>query len=687
MTKHDFLFELGCEELPAMILPKLSNALGELVAQGLTDANLSFAKPQLFATPRRLAIFVPELESEQASKTVERQGPSASAAFDKDGTPTLACLGFAKSCGVSADKLEVRDTAKGKRVFCKVKNPGEKTLNLLPSLMESVLKKLPIPKPMRWGDRSIAFIRPVHWLVMIYGDETVNATLFGIKAGRETVGHRFHHPEKIAISTPNRYESTLTEQGFVIPNFTARQEMIRTQLHEAMEEGLQAIIDESLLREVTGLVEWPVTLTGQFNPEFLRVPKEVLITSMKSHQKCFPVENSQNELQNKFILVSNINSKDPKVVIKGNERVIHARLSDAAFFYTNDLKISLNDRFEKLEHIVFEYTLGSMADKSRRIAKLAASIAEQTNADMTSAQRAGTLCKCDLVSEMVQEFPSLQGNMGYYYALNDNESASCANAILMHYKPRFAGDQLPESQVGCAVALSDRLDTLVGILGINKTPTGDKDPYALRRAAQGIFRILIENELNLDLVELLTTAKNNYQITLPNDNVVPQAFAFIMERLKYWYLEKGISPEAFEAVLASNTTSPLDFDHRLQAVLAFQQLPEAQALAAANKRVSNILKKTTITIPEQTNAQLFVQDEERELSKLLNECAKTTNTHYLNSDYTQALTQLSSLKDPVDKFFDQVMVMDEDEQKRNNRLALLAALRQLFSQVADISKL
>ena len=487
MDRQDFLFELGCEEIPARFLTTLTESLARSLEQELNSANLKYEPPKIFSTPRRIAVFIPNVTANQAAGVIERTGPSAEKAFDKDGTPTLACIGFARSCGVSADQLKIRKTDKGDRVYCKVEKPGEATINLLPKMVHNALKQLPLAKPMHWGDYSTQFIRPVHWATMLFGKEQVEATVFGLNTINHTYGHRFHHPQPIALNHANEYNNALTEQGFVIADSNERKRQIRKQIQQAAGEGLHAIIDEELLNEVTGLVEWPVALRGQFNPEFLRVPKEVLITSMKTHQKCFPVENEQGVLQNYFILVSNIQSKDPQTVIKGNERVIHARLSDAAFFFTNDLKHSLESRLQKLQHVVFQKSLGTVADKAQRISLLAHHIGMQTNADAAIAERAGLLSKCDLVSEMVGEFPSLQGTMGHYYAVNDKESTGCAKAIRDHYQPRFSGDELPETLAGCAVALADRLDTLVGILGINQIPTGDKDPFALRRADTRYF--------------------------------------------------------------------------------------------------------------------------------------------------------------------------------------------------------
>jgi len=686
IEKKDFLLELGCEELPSTNLESLSIALGEKLADELANANLTHQDIQTFASPRRLAVFVPELISKQGGKKTERFGPSAASAYDKNGTPTLACLGFAKSCGVTTDELKIKQTTKGERVCCVVEQVGQDTIELLPEIVKQAIKKLPIPKLMRWNTEETAFIRPVHWVVMLYGKDVVPCEILGQKAAKKTYGHRFHHPKALAITSPKDYGVILYSHGYVIANFETRKQLIRKEIIKAAGK-YRAIINENLLDEVTSLVEWPVILSGKFNPEFLRVPKEVLITSMQTHQKCFALENEHGELQPNFILVSNIESKDPKTVIQGNEKVIHARLSDAAFFYQQDLKTPLSSRAERLTKVVFQKQLGDLGEKSKRIADLTLFIATNIGSNIKEAERAALLAKCDLVSEMVYEFPSLQGIMGYYYALHDKEPNPVALAIKEHYWPRFSRDKLPESLIGAAVALADRIDTLIGILGINQIPTGDKDPFALRRAAHGIFRILIEKELSLDLIELLTLAQQSYQVKLPNDTVIKDAFQFVMDRMKYWYIEQNVAPEVFEAVIARNPTIPLDFHRRVEAVQTFRTLPEANALAAANKRVSNILKKTTTKIPEKTDDSLFEFDAERILAEQLNAHRQAVNNYYKQADYTKALTDLAALKKPVDDFFDKVMVMTEDKKKRDNRLALLSSLRKLFTQVADISLL
>lgn len=683
----DFLLEIGCEEMPADTLLFLAKELAKNLEKEIKAAQLTYQSIQSYATPRRLAVIVSNLATSQPQLKSEKIGPSYNAAYDKEGNPTSACIGFARSCGVSVEQIKIKEFPKDKKIYCEINQPGEKTIKLLSQIVTLALKKIPLVKPMRWGNYETLFIRPVHWVVMLYGQDVVESTILGLPATRETQGHRFLYPFSISLNQPKDYDLTLSSQGFVIVDFNTRKELIRKQIINTTNPQDHAIIDENLLEEVTGLVEWPVALKGRFAEKFLTVPKEVLITSMQTHQKCFAVENAQEKLEPYFILISNIKSKNVTTVVQGNEKVINARLSDAEFFYQQDIKHSLESRYDRLKDVVFQKELGSIAEKSKRISKLAASVANLININAEYAARSGKLAKCDLMSEMVFEFPTLQGIMGYYYALHDKEPELVAMAVRDQYLPRFSGDKLPEDLYGSVIALSDRLDTLVGILGINQAPTGEKDPFALRRAAQGIFRILIEKELPLDLKELLHQAYANYEISLPNKNVVEQAYAFIIGRLKSWYYERNVSAETFEAVLARNPTKPFDFHRRIQAVLQFQTLPEASALAAANKRVSNILKKIDTESLPKTNPALYEFDEERKLSELLTTQSKIVTEFYQNSDYTKALCSLSTLKTPIDSFFDRVMVMVEDEKIRNNRLALLLPLRELFTHVADISLL
>lgn len=697
MTKQDFLLELGCEEIPASMQHILADALNIQFTHIFSEYKLSFEAIKTFSTPRRLTVLVQGLETMQPPQSTERQGPPLQDAYDKNGTPTLVCIGFAKSSGVSVDQLTIKETPKGKRLVCLCKKPGQETRILLPEITVKAIAKLPISKPMRWGNHTISFIRPVHWVIMLWGDDCISTEILGVKTTRETIGHRFHHPKSIRISKPSEYSMLLYSQGFVLADFEARKNLIRKALNSAVNSNEKVVIDENLLNEVTGLVEWPVVLKGTFNTQFLSVPKEALITAMTTHQKCFPVVDSNNNLSPCFILVSNIISKDSSVVIKGNERVIHARLSDAQFFFKQDCKTTLINRLEKLNHIVFQDQLGSLGDKTERLMKLTTYIfkkisqkpneREDTLKQEQLQKRAAQLSKCDLVTGMVGEFPNLQGIMGYYYALNDQESENIAIAISEQYLPKFSGDALPKTDAGAILAIADRIDTLIGILGINKIPTGDKDPFALRRAALGVIRILLEKKWNINLLTLLSESKKIFNITLPNENIIKEAFDFTMARLKSFYSGQGISAEVFEAVLACTPASLLDFDLRIKAVIAFQQLPESSSLAAANKRVNNILKKQESGKHRTINPTLFEFDAERELFKQLEEQIKIVNALYEKLDYEKALTALSTLKNPIDQFFESVMIMTDNEKKKQNRLSLLATIKKLFTKVADISLL
>ena len=687
MNKQDFLLEIGCEEIPAHVQHSLSEALKTQFTQILSENKLSFDDIKLFSTPRRLAIIVHGLQTTQPPQTTERQGPPLQDAYDKNGTPTLVCIGFAKSSGVSVDQLTVKETPKGKRLVCLCEKPGSQTRELLPEIVTKIISKLAISKPMRWGNHTTSFIRPVHWVVMLFGEELITTEILGVKTTRETIGHRFHHPKTLRISKPSEYNLLLYSQGFVIADFETRRNVIRKSLLSAVEKNQTVVIDENLLNEVTGLVEWPVILKGTFDKRFLSVPKEALITAMKTHQKCFSVVDEQKKLLPFFILVSNIMSKDPAIVIQGNEKVIRARLSDAQFFFEQDKNHSLIEQLPKLDHIIFQDQLGTLNDKTHRLMKLSVNIAKKLHADTETVKKAAQLCKCDLVTGMVCEFPNLQGIMGYYYALNDHQPENVALAIAEHYSPKFSGDTLPDTLPGYCLALADRVDTLIGILGIGKMPTGDKDPFALRRAANGIFRILIEKQCAIDLMDLFSDAKKLFTVPLANKNVLQDAYDFTLTRLKSHYIEQGIAVEVFDAVMACATTSLIDFDRRMKAVVAFQQLPEASSLAAANKRVNNILKKQENKKFKTVNAALFEFDAEHQLAKKLSERTEIVEALYEKSDYEKALTALSILKDPIDQFFESVMIMVDDDKKKQNRLALLASIHHLFTKVADISLL
>ncbi len=686
MNKQDFLLELGCDEIPARFLQRLSTDLSACLQHELNTLNLKFGHVKNFATPRRLAVLVSQLDIKQAEHLTMRQGPFIKDAYDKSGTPTLACIGFARSCGVSVDQLQREETSKGERVCFSLKQAGLPTQDILAEIVSKALKKLPMPKAMRWGDNEFSFLRPVQWVVMLFGKTLIPAQLFGRHTTQETLGHRFHHPKPLFIAEPATYDHLLYSQGYVVVDFETRQHLIAKIIEQAAAPD-NIIKNKELLDEVTGLVEWPIALKGSFKEDFLKLPREVLITSMKEHQKCFAVE-AEDKLKPHFVVVSNIESTDPTAVIKGNERVIHARLSDAEFFYNNDRKVTLESRLKALDAVLYQEKLGSLGDKVKRIATLAVHISTWLKADTNITQRAATLAKCDLLSEMVFEFPNLQGIMGYYYALHDGESKSVATIIKEHYLPKFSGDRLPSTHESASVALADRLDTLVGIIGINQKPSGDKDPFALRRAAQGIVRILIEKKLDVDLIQLIQQAIKNFKEPLANTQVEADVYHFILERMKYAYLDNGVPIDIFEAVAATQTSNPLDFEKRLRAVQEFCKLPEAKALIAANKRVSNILKKQNkFDIPKKVNPKYFDLPAEENLNKLLEEHSAEVERFYTKQHYTQALTSLAYLKDAVDLFFKDVMVMDEDEKKRHNRLALLNNLSILFSQTADISLL
>jgi glycyl-tRNA synthetase beta chain len=687
METKDFLLEIGTEELPAKSQQPLAEALEKNLLQQLDKADLKYAGSQTFSTPRRIAVQIHGLVSKQPPREMVRQGPSVKAAFDQSGTPTLAFMGFARSCGVSIDDVEQVTTAKGEYLQCKIKQPGCDTAELLPEMIEKAVAKLPLSKPMRWADNSFAFMRPVHWAVALFGRQAITASFLGVKTGRETRGHRFLHPDSITLDEPLLYVQAL-EQAKVIVNANKRRERIKNDIEKTAAPFGRALLDEELLAEVTGLVEWPVVLMGRFDARFLEVPAEALICSMQSHQKCFAITDANGKLQPHFILISNLQSRTPRKVIAGNERVINARLSDADFFYRQDLKTPLVDFHSDLMKVVFQNKLGTLADKSHRIGLIASHLAKQLGEDEKAAKRAAKLSKCDLLSEMVKEFPSLQGTMGYYYAKASDEPEALALAIAEHYQPKFSGDAIPASRLGQILALADKIDTLIGIIGIGQVPSGDKDPFALRRAALGILRILLEAKLPVDLHELLRMGAKHYKGALSNEHAVEQSFVFCLDRLKAWYIDQGVSVDIFDAVSATRPTSPVDFDKRLQAVRSFRTQPEAEALAQANKRVQNILKKQSgEKFPKAPCAKLFQTESEATLAHLLAEQSTQTQALLECSEYSQVLSELSSLKEPVDKFFDEVMIMDENLKVRHNRLALLQQLHHLLTQVADISLL
>ncbi len=688
MSAHDFLVEIGTEELPPKALKTLSEAFGEGIRAGLKDAGVAFDELELFAAPRRLAVRLRSLADAQPDKPFERKGPAVKAAFDDAGNPTRALEGFSRSLGVTPDELDRMETDKGAWLVYRGVEQGRATVELLPEIVDRALAQLPIPKRMRWGARRVEFVRPVHWVIMLYGSQEVDCEILGHRAGHVSYGHRFHHPGELIIPTPAEYELVLRQQGYVEADFGARRAMIEEGVKRvAKDTGGEAVIDPDLLDEVTALNEWPVPLLGRFEERFLDVPPEALVSSMKEHQKYFHLVDSKGRMLPYFITIANLESKDPRQVIEGNEKVIRPRLADAAFFYDTDRKRPLADRVEALKPIIFQKTLGSLYDKTRRVAALAGQIAEAIDSDPEKAKRAATLSKADLVTEMVLEFDDLQGTMGQYYARHDGEDEEVAQALFEQYLPRFAGDELPGTNTGAALALADRLDSLVGLFGIEQPPSGTRDPYALRRAALGVLRIIVDRELPLDLSDLCQWAANQFDC-LTAENPVDTVVDYILERFRAGYEEQGIPAEVFLAVHARRPTRPLDFHQRVMAVNNFRKLAEAEALAAANKRVSNILtKQGGDNIATEPDPSLLQDEAEKALHEQVLEQENAVTPLFQKGDYDSALRSLAALQQPVDRFFDDVMVMAEDEAVRNNRLALLNRLRQLFLQAADISLL
>ncbi|MDX1755949.1 MAG: glycine--tRNA ligase subunit beta [Marinobacter sp.] len=689
MATQDFLVELGTEELPPKALKTLSDAFTQGIAKGLDEAGIDHGSVEAFAAPRRLAVRVRDLADAQPDKPLEKRGPAVKAAFDEAGNPTRALNGFASSLGVTPDQLDTLETDKGAWVVYRTVEQGKPTVELLPQLIEQSLAALPIPKRMRWGAHRTEFVRPVHWLVLLYGNKVIDTPIMGLTPGNQTRGHRFHCPKALIIPTPGDYEVVLREEGRVIANFAERREVIRKGVTAIAEQEAQgrAVINDDLLDEVTALNEWPVPLLGRFEERFLEVPAEALISSMEEHQKYFHVVDSNDRMLPLFVTVANLESKDPAQVISGNEKVIRPRLADAAFFYDTDRKTRLEDRIDRLKPIVFQEKLGSIYDKSVRVAALARRIADAIGSDPALAERAAMLAKTDLVTEMVLEFTDLQGIMGQYYAQNDGEPEDVAQALNEQYMPRFAGDDLPTTLTGCAVAIADRLDSLVGLFGINQPPSGTRDPFALRRASLGVLRIIIERELPLDLQTCCQWAAENFTVLTEQDTPTT-VVDYMLERFRAHYDEQGIGAEVYLAVHARRPTRPLDFDRRVKAVEAFRQLPEAQALAAANKRVSNILtKQGGDGVGEAVDSSLLQDAAEKALAEQVAAQADRVLPLFEQGDYAAALSSLASLRAPVDSFFDEVMVMADDKAIRNNRLALLNRLRNLFLRVADISLL
>jgi len=690
-NKLDFLFELGCEELPPKALTKLAHSLHDSLKSSFDSLELTFIDSEWFATPRRLAVRFVQLDVSQKDKQVEKLGPAIAAAFDQNGNPKPAAVGFAKSHGVEVADLDTRKTDKGERLAHIADVKGKQTKTLMQELLKNAITQLPVPKAMRWGNSNSQFSRPVHWVLAILGKEILPVTLFDQKASNLTFGHRFHSPGAIEINNASEYEQLLASNN-VIACFEERKAKIRIQVEKlAKEKHATAVISEKLLEEVTALVEWPVPLLGNFDVSFLEVPSEALISSMVEHQKYFHLINNQGELLPCFITVSNIDSKNPASVIEGNEKVIRPRLADAKFFYDSDCKNTLESYVERLKKIVFQNKLGSLYAKTQRIKTLSIDIAEQLDSDKELAARAAELCKCDLMTDMVGEFSDLQGVMGRYYANKDGEHKDVAEAMDEIYMPRFSGDQLPKTSTGLILALAERVDTLVGIFGIGQIPTGAKDPFALRRAALGVLRLITENNLTLDLSQLITKSidifTNSDPVVKIDINTHQELITFFNARTFAMYQEKGFSSQSIKAVQALNISRPTDFYNRLEAVKSFDSQPESADLAEANKRVKNILSKSDLNFEaNQINQSLFESDE-----KALFETIQTVKIYVdektSNGDYGLALSKLASLKNVVNQFFDNVMINTDDQAIKNNRLALINELRNLFIGIADISLL
>lgn len=687
MRTENCLVEIGTEELPPKSLKALATAFADNLASELETADLPFATIQWHASPRRLAATITELAEKQHDKTVEKRGPAVSAAFDQQGNATKAAMGWARSNGIDVADAQRLKTDKGEWLLHQANVVGQTTSSLLADMVERAVKKLPIPKPMRWGANKTQFIRPVHTFTMLYGSDLIDGSVLGKNSSRTIQGHRFHGDSTFELSHADNYLSQL-EQHYVIADHQKRQDVIQQQLQSAASaEGAHIESDPALLNEVTSLVEWPVVLVANFEAEFLDVPKEALIYTMKGDQKYFPLFDENNQLISRFLFVTNIESKDSAQICAGNEKVIRPRLADARFFFETDKKRSLESRLVSLESVLFQKQLGTLFEKSHRISTLAGKIAKRIGGDIEHSQRAGLLSKTDLMTEMVMEFPDVQGVMGMHYARHDGEHEEVANTLSDYYKPRFSGDTLPLTKVSCAVALADKLDTLVGIFGIGQIPKGDKDPFALRRAAIGVLRITAELKLTLDLNDIVDDAYSLLEDKLSNENTKEQVVDFILARFRTWYQEQGIEIDVIQAVMANRPTSPADFDARVKGVAQFKQLESAQSLAAANKRVANILDKNQITDSVRLKSDLLREPQEKDLALQIEQISTQIEPMLAASDYGQVLVTLSSLRQTIDAFFDNVMVMAEDEHIKNNRLALLMKLRALFLQCADVSLL
>ena len=688
IATESFLVEIGTEELPPKALKRLSEAFASGIEQGLKDAELAYGDVSIYAAPRRLAVHIEGVQTVQADKVIERKGPAKKAGFDAEGNPTKALQGFARGCGATVEELIEIETDKGIWMAYNLEQKGQTAESLLPDIVSQSLAKLPIPKRMRWGDLDIEFVRPVHWVLMLLGEQVVPATILGHQASNTTRGHRFHAPAEFVISHPSQYVEVLRKQGYVLVDFAERSKSIHTQVTEAAQKaGGTAVIDSALLEEVTALNEWPVAVVGDFDERFLTVPSEALVSAMAGHQKYFHMLDEQNQLMAKFITISNIESSNPAAVKFGNERVIRPRLADAKFFWDQDNKQSLEHFLPRLKTVVFQKQLGTLFDKVERLESLTVIIGKPLGVSAEIASRAARLSKCDLLSEMVGEFPDLQGVMGRYYATEQNENIEVAEAIEAQYRPRFSGDELPSSAVAQALAIADKLDTITGIFGVGQIPSGDKDPFALRRAALGLLRIMIEKQLNLNLFELIQSSLALHESVQATNALTDEIYDFMIGRLRAYYADQGMTTEQFEAVRVCRPAHPFDFAKRMEAVKHFSQMSSADSLSAANKRIRNILKKNTDALPETVTPSLFEKTAETDLWNALEALRETVSLQVAQGNYMPAIESLATIRETVDHFFDDVMVMAEDTQVRQNRLALLNQIYQLFLQVADVSRL
>ncbi|MDU4091975.1 MAG: glycine--tRNA ligase subunit beta [Pantoea sp.] len=688
MTDKTFLVEIGTEELPPKALRNLAESFAAQLTAELDSAGLAHGDVKWYAAPRRLAVKVANLSAAQPDREVEKRGPAIAAAFDASGAPTKAAEGWARGCGITVDQAERLKTDKGEWLMYRAHVQGESAQKLLPGMIATALAKLPVPKLMRWGDSDVQFVRPVHTVTLLLGDELIPATILGIESGRTLRGHRFMGEPEFTIDHADQYPEILETRGKVLADYDARKAKIKADAEAAARQiGGNPDLSDSLLEEVNSLVEWPVVLTATFEEKFLAVPAEALVYTMKGDQKYFPVYGNDGKLLPHFIFVANVESSDPQQIIAGNEKVVRPRLADAEFFFNTDRKKRLEDQLPRLETVLFQQQLGTLRDKTDRIQALAGWIAAQIGADVNMATRAGLLSKCDLMTNMVFEFTDTQGVMGMHYARHDGEAEEVAVALNEQYQPRFAGDDLPSSPVACALAIADKMDTLAGIFGIGQHPKGDKDPFALRRAALGVLRIIVEKHLPLDLQTLTEEAVRLYGSKLSNQKVVDEVIDFMLGRFRTWYQEEGHSVDTIQAVLARRPTRPADFDARMKAVSHFRTLADAATLAAANKRVSNILAKATEPLNDSVQASLLKENEEIKLATFVTALESKLQPWFAEGRYQDALIELAQLREAVDNFFDKVMVNAEDPAVRINRLTLLAKLRQLFLQVADISLL